>query len=56
MGSPVFGVLVGLIATFRGYTSEPTAAGVSKATTSTVVTGSVVILVIDYVITALWGV
>lgn len=52
----VFGVLVGLIATYRGYTSEPTSAGVSAATTSTVVIGSVSILIFDYFITALWGV
>ena len=37
----VFGVLVGLIATYRGYKSEPTSAGVSAATTSTVVIASV---------------
>jgi len=52
----VFGVLTGLIATYRGYTSAPTSAGVSSATTSTVVVGSVTILLVDYVITALWGV
>ena len=52
----IFGVLVGWIATFRGYTSAPTSVGVSRATTSTVVTASVVILLVDYVITALWGV
>src|SRR5262249_7368574 len=52
----VFGVLVGLIATYRGYTAAPTSAGVSSATTSTVVVGSVTILLVDYVITALWGV
>jgi len=52
----VFGVLVGLIATYRGYTSAPTSAGVSAATTSTVVVGSVCILIFDYFITALWGV
>ena len=51
----VFGVLVGLIATFRGYTADPTSAGVSSATTSTVVVASVCILLFDYVITALWG-
>jgi phospholipid/cholesterol/gamma-HCH transport system permease protein len=54
--SLVFGALVGMIATYRGYTSEPTSAGVSAATTGTVVTGSVAILLFDYVITALWGV
>jgi len=52
----VFGVLVGLIATYRGYKSEPTSAGVSAATTSTVVIASVSILIFDYFITALWGV
>ncbi len=52
----VFGVLVGLIATYRGYTAAPTSAGVSSATTSTVVVGSVSILIFDYFITALWGV
>jgi len=52
----VFGGLTGLIATWRGWSCEPNAAGVSRATTSTVVTGSVCILLADYVITALWGV
>ncbi len=52
----VFGILVGLIATYRGYTTAPTSVGVSSATTSTVVIASVSILVFDYVITALWGV
>jgi phospholipid/cholesterol/gamma-HCH transport system permease protein len=51
-----FGLLVGFIATYRGYFSEPTAAGVSAATTGTVVVSSVAILISDYVITALWGV
>ena len=52
----VFGLLVGLVSTYRGYRSAPTSAGVSAATTSTVVVGSVTILLVDYVITALWGV
>jgi phospholipid/cholesterol/gamma-HCH transport system permease protein len=52
----IFGVIVGLIATYRGYTSEPTSLGVSRATTSTVVTASVAVLLFDYVITALWGI
>jgi phospholipid/cholesterol/gamma-HCH transport system permease protein len=52
----VFGVVTGLIATYRGYTSRPTSAGVSAATTSTVVVASVTVLLVDYVITALWGV
>jgi phospholipid/cholesterol/gamma-HCH transport system permease protein len=52
----IFGVEVGLISTFRGYHCEPTSAGVSRATTSTVVTASLCILISDYFITALWGV
>jgi phospholipid/cholesterol/gamma-HCH transport system permease protein len=52
----VFGILIGLISTFRGYTCHPTSAGVSAATTSTVVVGSVSVLLFDYMITALWGV
>jgi phospholipid/cholesterol/gamma-HCH transport system permease protein len=54
--SLAFGALVAVIATYRGYTSEPTSEGVSAATTSTVVTASVSILLLDYVITALWGI
>lgn len=52
----VFGALVGLIATYRGFTTAPTSAGVSAATTATVVVASVSILIADYFITALWGV
>ena len=51
----VFGVLVGLVSTWRGWRSAPTSAGVSAATTSTVVIASLSILMGDYMITALWG-
>jgi phospholipid/cholesterol/gamma-HCH transport system permease protein len=51
----VFGALTGLIATYRGYTSEPTAAGVSASTTGTVVTASVAILIADFFQNSLWG-
>jgi phospholipid/cholesterol/gamma-HCH transport system permease protein len=54
--SGIFGVEVGLISTFRGFHCAPTSAGVSRATTSTVVTASLCILISDYFITALWGV
>jgi phospholipid/cholesterol/gamma-HCH transport system permease protein len=54
--SMVFGALVAFISTYRGYIAEPTSAGVSAATTQTVVIASVAILIFDYVITALWGV
>lgn len=49
----VFGILVSLIAVFEGYDSEPTAEGVSSATTRTVVTSSLVILFTDFILTAL---
>ena len=52
----LFGVLVGLVSTYRGYNCAPTSAGVSAATTSTVVTASVAVLISDYFFTALWGV
>ena len=52
----VFGVLVALIATFRGFHAEPHSAGVSAATTSTVVVASVTTLIVDYFLTALMGV
>ncbi len=54
--SLLFGTIVSLIATYRGYTSEPTSAGVSAATTGTVVVASVTVLLADYIFTALWGV
>lgn len=50
----VFGVLVSLIATYRGFTSGRSAEAVGRATTSTVVTASVCILIADYIVTALW--
>jgi phospholipid/cholesterol/gamma-HCH transport system permease protein len=52
----VFGALVGLISTYRGYTSAPNVEGVSRATTGAVVQASVGTLIFDYFITALWGV
>jgi phospholipid/cholesterol/gamma-HCH transport system permease protein len=50
--SAVFGILVSWIAVFEGYDSEPTAEGVSGATTRTVVTSSLAILAADFVLTA----
>jgi phospholipid/cholesterol/gamma-HCH transport system permease protein len=52
----IFGTLTGLIATYRGYTSEPTAAGVSASTTGTVVIASVAILIFDFFFNSLWGI
>jgi phospholipid/cholesterol/gamma-HCH transport system permease protein len=50
----VFGIACTLIAVHEGYNSEPTAAGVGLATTRTVVASSVMILLLDYVLTALF--
>jgi phospholipid/cholesterol/gamma-HCH transport system permease protein len=50
--SLVFGIAVTLIAVFEGYDAAPTAAGVSSATTRTVVTSALVILALDFVLTA----
>ena len=49
----VFGVAVTWIAVFEGYDAPPTAEGVSRATTRTVVTSSLAILALDFVLTAL---
>ena len=51
--SCVFGVIVSWIAVFEGYDCEPTAEGVSGATTRTVVTSSLAILAADFILTAL---
>ena len=50
--SLVFGMAVTLIAVFEGYDATPTAAGVSSATTRTVVTSALVILALDFILTA----
>ena len=54
--SLTFGVLAGLIATYRGSISERSAAGVSAATTDTVVIASVMILIFNAFISGLWGI
>jgi len=48
----VFGIAVTWIAVFEGYDATPTAEGVSRATTRTVVTSSLAILALDFVLTA----
>jgi len=50
--SAVFGLACSLIAVYEGYYAEPTAAGVGLATTRTVVASSVLVLLLDYVLTA----
>ena len=50
--SVVFGIAITAIALFEGYDAPPTAEGVSGATTRTVVTSSLAVLALDFVLTA----
>jgi phospholipid/cholesterol/gamma-HCH transport system permease protein len=50
--SCVFGVACSAIAVHEGFHAVPTAEGVGRATTRTVVTSSVMVLVLDYMLTA----
>ncbi|MFH1815294.1 MAG: lipid asymmetry maintenance ABC transporter permease subunit MlaE [Pseudomonadota bacterium] len=50
--SVVFGFAVSLIAVFEGYDSAPTAEGVSRAITRTVVNSALTILALDFVLTS----
>ncbi len=50
--SIAFGAVIALIATFQGYTTPPTSEGVAYATTRTVVFSSIVVLALDFVMTA----
>lgn len=50
--SIVFGAACSLIAVYEGYHAAPTAAGVGLATTRTVVTSSVLVVLLDYMLTA----
>ena len=50
--SVVFGFAVSLIAVFEGYDCNPTAEGVSRAITRTVVTSALAILALDFVLTS----
>jgi phospholipid/cholesterol/gamma-HCH transport system permease protein len=52
--SCAFGVTCSLIAVYEGYNADPTAEGVGRATTRTVVTSAVVTLFLDYLITAMF--
>lgn len=51
--SVVFGFVISWIAVFEGYDCVPTSEGLGQATTRTVVYGSLAILVLDFVLTAM---
>ena len=50
--SIAFGFVVVWVAVFQGYYADPNAAGISKATTNTVVISSLIVLGFDFVLTA----
>ena len=52
MKSIVFGVVASLIAVWEGYNAFPTAEGVGRATTRTVVITAICVLILDFMITA----
>lgn len=49
----VFGIAVTFIALYQGYEAKPTPEGVSRATTRTVVSASLTVLGLDFILTAL---
>ena len=51
--SIVFAFVVTWIAVYKGYDCEPTSEGISRATTSTVVQSSLLVLALDFILTAL---
>jgi phospholipid/cholesterol/gamma-HCH transport system permease protein len=51
--SLVFGFVVTWIALFEGYDAVPTATGISRSTTRTVVSSALAVLALDFVLTAL---
>ena len=50
--SVAFGIAASLLAVFEGYNSIPTAEGVGRATTRTVVLTAISVLILDFMITA----
>jgi len=48
-----FAFVVTWIAVYKGYDCEPTSEGIARATTSTVVQSSLLVLALDFVLTAL---
>jgi len=52
--SIVFGFVASLVAVWEGYNSTPTAEGVGRATTRTVVVTSIAVLFFNYMITAIY--
>lgn len=52
--SVVFGIVASLLAVWEGYNALPTAEGVGRATTRTVVITAIAVLILDFMITAIY--
>ncbi len=52
--SVVFGIVASLFAVWEGYNAIPTAEGVGRATTRTVVITAIAVLILDFMITAVF--
>jgi len=52
--SVIFGIVASLIAVWEGYNTIPTAEGVGRATTRTVVITAITVLIFDFMITAVF--
>jgi phospholipid/cholesterol/gamma-HCH transport system permease protein len=52
--SIVFGVVASVLAVWEGYNAVPTAEGVGRATTRTVVISAIAVLILDFMITAIF--
>ncbi|MDX1507937.1 MAG: ABC transporter permease, partial [Woeseiaceae bacterium] len=52
--SVVFGIVASLLAVWEGYNAVPTAEGVGRATTRTVVITAIAVLILDFMITAVF--
>ena len=50
--SVVFGIVASLLAVWEGYNAVPTAEGVGQATTRSVVSTAIAVLILDFIITA----
>ncbi len=50
--SIAFGIVTSLLAVWEGYNAIPTAEGVGRATTRTVVISAIAVLILDFMITA----
>jgi phospholipid/cholesterol/gamma-HCH transport system permease protein len=54
MKAVAFGFIIALMGCYQGYTSRGGALGVGRATTNAVVSATVLILAVNYVITSFW--